>query len=102
MHWRLAIAALLFALVAATTLSLPLIRRVIANPVTGFLAIISYNLYLWHLEILSLAQQVSLPLPVALACALAVAALVTYAVERPLLGGRRHSVPARQQSVQTA
>ncbi|HEY1974987.1 MAG TPA: acyltransferase [Candidatus Baltobacteraceae bacterium] len=102
MHWRLGIAALLFVLVAATTLSLPAIRRVIANPVTGFLAIISYNLYLWHLEVLSLAQHVSLPLPVALLCALAVAALVTYAVERPLMGGRRHPAPARQQSVQTA
>jgi len=101
MHWRLAIAALLFVLVTATTLSLPLLRRVLANPVTGFLAIISYNLYLWHLEILSLAQQVSLSLPVALMCAVAVAALVTYAIERPLLTARRRA-PARQQSVQTA
>lgn len=101
MHWRLAIAGLLFVIVTATTLSLPAIRRVIANPVTGFLAIISYNLYLWHLEILSLAQHISLSLPIALVCALAVAALVTYAVERPLLTARRH-LPARQQSVQTA
>lgn len=102
MRWRLAIAALLFVLVAATTLSLPVVRRVIANPVTGFLAIISYNLYLWHLEILSLAQHISLSLPVALVCAVAVAALVTYAVERPLLTGRSRRPPARQQSVQTA
>lgn len=101
MRWRLAIAGLLFVLVTASTLSLPVVRRVIANPVTGFLAIISYNLYLWHLEILSLAQHVSLSLPVALVCALAVAVLVTYAVERPLLTARRSS-PARQQSVQTA
>jgi peptidoglycan/LPS O-acetylase OafA/YrhL len=101
MRWRLAIAVLLFVIVTATTLSSPAVRRVIANPVTGFLAIISYNLYLWHLEILSLAQQISLSLPVALICALAVAALVTYAVERPLLTARRRQ-PARQQSVQTA
>ena len=102
MHWRIAIAALLFVLVAATTLSLPLVRRLVANPVTGFLAIISYNLYLWHLEILSLAQHVALSLPVALFCAVAVAALVTYAVERPLLKARSRRSPARQQSVQTA
>lgn len=102
MRWRLAVAVLLFAIVTATTLSLPAIRRVIANPVTGFLAIISYNLYLWHLEILSLAQHISLSLPVALVCALAVAALVTYAVERPLLTARSRRPPARQQSVQAA
>ena len=102
MRWRLPMAALLFVLVAAATLSLPVVRRVIANPVTGFLAIISYNLYLWHLEILSFAQQLSISLPVALLCALAVAALVTYAVERPLLAARSRRPPARQQSVQTA
>jgi peptidoglycan/LPS O-acetylase OafA/YrhL len=102
MHWRFAIAALTFVLVTACTLSLPIVRRLIANPVTGFLAIISYNLYLWHLEVLSVAQQISLPLPVALLCALAVAALVTYAVERPLLTARSRRAPARQQSVQTA
>ncbi|HZY98175.1 MAG TPA: acyltransferase [Candidatus Baltobacteraceae bacterium] len=102
MQWRFAIAVLLFVLVTAATLSLPVVRRVIANPVTGFLAIISYNLYLWHLEVLSVAQQISLPLPVALICALAVAALVTYAVERPLLSARSRRSPARPQYVQTA
>ncbi|HKE36761.1 MAG TPA: acyltransferase [Candidatus Baltobacteraceae bacterium] len=102
MHWRFAIAGLLFVLVTAATLSLPVVRRVIANPITGFLAIISYNLYLWHLEILSVAQRISLPLPIALVCALVVAALVTYAVERPLLTSRGRRRPARQQYAQTA
>ena len=97
MHWRFAIAALLFVLVTAVTLALPVVRRAIANPVTGFLAIISYNLYLWHLEILSLAQQASLSLPVALACALGVAVLVTYAIERPLLTAR--ATPARSPAI---
>jgi peptidoglycan/LPS O-acetylase OafA/YrhL len=102
MRWRLAIAALLFVLVTAATLASPAIRRALANPVTTFLALISYNLYLWHLEILSLAQQASLSLPVGLACAIGVAVLVTYAVERPLLYARSHRAPARRQSVQTA
>jgi peptidoglycan/LPS O-acetylase OafA/YrhL len=102
LHWRLAIALVLFVVVGATTLALPALRRVIANPLTGFLAIVSYNLYLWHLEVLAFGQREQIALPLALLAAVAVAAAVTYVVERPLLSGRLFRVPARQQSVQTA
>jgi peptidoglycan/LPS O-acetylase OafA/YrhL len=88
MHWRSAIAVLLFAIVTSTALALPELRRVVANPVCTFFALISYNLYLWHLEILSFAQREQLPFAVALATALLVAAAVTFVVERPLLGTR--------------
>ncbi|MBV8333528.1 MAG: acyltransferase [Candidatus Eremiobacteraeota bacterium] len=102
LHWRLAIAVVLFALVAATTLALPTLRRIVANPVTTFLAVVSYNLYLWHLEILAFGQREGLALPVALFGAIAVAAAVTYGLERPLLAARFFGTPARRQSVQTA
>jgi len=92
----------LFALVAATTLALPALRRIVANPVTTFLAVVSYNLYLWHLEILAFGQREGLALPVALFGAIAVAAAVTYGLERPLLAARFFGTPARRQSVQTA
>lgn len=102
LHWRLAIAALLFVIVTATTLALPALRRVLANPVTVFLALISYNLYLWHLEVLALAQREDVALPIALAVAVAVAAIVTYGLERPLLARRPFARNARPQSVQAA
>ncbi|MBV8147719.1 MAG: acyltransferase [Candidatus Eremiobacteraeota bacterium] len=88
MQWRSAIAGLLFVMVTSTVLALPGMRRLIANPASTFLAIISYNLYLWHLEILSLAQRVQLPFIFALLAALAVGAAATYLVERPLLRAR--------------
>jgi peptidoglycan/LPS O-acetylase OafA/YrhL len=83
--WRLPIAALLFALVATTTLALPQWRRVVANPLFTFLAVVSYNLYLWHLEVLVLSQRANLALPVAVLASVAIASAVTYFLERPLL-----------------
>jgi peptidoglycan/LPS O-acetylase OafA/YrhL len=89
MHSRTAIAALLFVLVTATTLALPRFRRVVANPVSTFLALISYNLYLWHLEIFALFARLQIPFAWALLAAIGVAAAVTYLIERPLLALRR-------------
>jgi peptidoglycan/LPS O-acetylase OafA/YrhL len=82
--------------------ALPAWRRLIANPVLVFLAVISYNLYLWHQVVfrwvatwpfIPHAPGVTRGDPTfawitticGLAIALAVATLVTYAVERPLL-----------------
>ncbi|MBV8283739.1 MAG: hypothetical protein JO175_03760, partial [Candidatus Eremiobacteraeota bacterium] len=47
-------------------------------------------------------QREGLALPVALFGAIAVAAAVTYGLERPLLAARFFGTPARRQSVQTA
>ena len=103
LQWRPAIAVLLFVMVAATTLGLPKFRKAIANPATAFLAVISYNLYLWHLEILSFFNNERVALPLALLAAVVVASAVTYCLERPLLTARRiRPRAARQQSVQTA
>ncbi|HVA32825.1 MAG TPA: acyltransferase [Candidatus Baltobacteraceae bacterium] len=87
-HWRLAIAGLLFVLVTATTLALPELRRLVANPALTFLALISYNLYLWHLEILAWAARDRVSFAVALLAAFSVAAAVTYLVERPLMAAK--------------
>jgi peptidoglycan/LPS O-acetylase OafA/YrhL len=88
MQWRWAIALLLFAIVTSTALSLPGLRRLVANPACTFLAVISYNLYLWHLEVLSFAQREQVPFALALLATVAVGAVATYVVERPLLGVR--------------
>jgi peptidoglycan/LPS O-acetylase OafA/YrhL len=84
-HWRLTLAAILFVLIATTTLALPEWRRVVSNRFFAYLAVISYNLYLWHLEVLAQSQRGHLPLPVAVLTAFAIATAVTYLLERPLL-----------------
>lgn len=85
MRWRLLIAALLFVLITGCTLALPQLRRLVANPACTFLAVISYNLYLWHLEILAFGQRTQLDFALALLAAVAVAAATTYLIERPLM-----------------
>jgi peptidoglycan/LPS O-acetylase OafA/YrhL len=56
-----------------------------------FASVISYNLYLWHLEIIVWVHNIGLPAgwTIALALVLAggVAVLVTYTIERPILAG---------------
>jgi peptidoglycan/LPS O-acetylase OafA/YrhL len=77
-------------------------HRIIANPIFVFLAVISYNMYLWHQIVFRwVATWPFIPNPTGLtrgdptwawitticgfAIALAIASLVTYAIERPLL-----------------
>jgi peptidoglycan/LPS O-acetylase OafA/YrhL len=88
---RFSFAALFAATGVGLTLGLPVGRFLVMNPALSYLAAISYNLYLWHLEIIWQAHLLLQRLPlwatigIAVACALAIATAVTYAIERPLL-----------------
>ena len=95
---RFAFAALFGATGIGLTLGVPAGRLLFTNPILGYLAGISYNLYLWHLEIVwqahLLLQRVPqwITIAAAVVVALAIASLVTYLIERPRLKlGRRRT-----------
>lgn len=95
-------AVAIFIAALGSLLALPAWRRLVANPVLVFLSVISYNVYLWHQVVfrwvatwpfIPHAPGVTRGDPAwawitticGLASVLAIAILVTYAVERPLL-----------------
>jgi peptidoglycan/LPS O-acetylase OafA/YrhL len=86
---RFLIGPLCFALAISTFFATRRWQAIVASPVLVFLSGISYNLYLWHLEIavwihaagFSAFWTVVLAIP----AALSVAAIVTYRLEAPIL-----------------
>ncbi len=93
---RFAFAAAFFGGAVCLSAGQPALRAALANPVLLFAASISYNLYLWHLEIIVWLNGLGLPPALVAACAILLAWTVTVAVERPLLkGGWRRFVPGR-------
>ncbi len=93
--------ALLVATVGSIA-ALPLWHRVVANPLLVFLSVISYNAYIWHQLVARALLWVHVPhsatadphgdpnwqilaLPLYLLAGIAVASVLTYGFERPLL-----------------
>jgi peptidoglycan/LPS O-acetylase OafA/YrhL len=89
--YRVFIGPLCFALALSTFFAAERWRSVVASRALIFLSTISYNLYLWHLEIAVWVHNAGLsPLAtvaVTVPAALAVSALFTFAFERPILQG---------------
>ena len=86
---RVAIGPLCIALTLTTCFAAPRWKAIVATPALLFLSSISYNLYLWHLEIAVWLHGSGLP---ALAAAIiavpvvvGVAALLTFRFEQPIL-----------------
>jgi peptidoglycan/LPS O-acetylase OafA/YrhL len=86
---RFAIGPLCLLLAVSTFFAVPRVRSIVAARALVFFSTISYNLYLWHLEVMVWVHNaVGSPLwtlVLSLPCAVAIALLFTYAVERPLL-----------------
>lgn len=86
---RIAIGPLCATLAVSSTFAVDRWRAIVAMRPLVFLSTISYNLYLWHLEIAVWLQRAGLgpaaTFALSVLTATAVAALVTYALERPIL-----------------
>jgi peptidoglycan/LPS O-acetylase OafA/YrhL len=86
---RVIVGPLCLILALSTSLAVRRWRSVLTAPAFVFLSMISYNLYLWNLEIAVWYHQAGLP-PAAtfvfgIATAVLLATAITYAVERPIL-----------------
>lgn len=99
---RTYLALAFFVMTVASAGALKAWRVLLANPVLAFLSTISYNLYIWHQVIARQLFQHRIPVPatpdahddptwqwqymlLTWAVSIAVAALITYVFERPLL-----------------
>ena len=86
---RIVIGPLCLVLALSVYFSVAQVRAAIAPRALVFLSAISYNLYLWHLEITVWVHNTGLPGPFAyvlsVAAAVLFASLVTYWIERPIL-----------------
>jgi peptidoglycan/LPS O-acetylase OafA/YrhL len=86
---RIVVGPLCLILALSTSLAVGRWRSIVTAPALVFLSMISYNLYLWNLEIAVWYHQAGLP-PAAtfafgIATAILLATAITYAVERPIL-----------------
>ena len=98
---RIAIGPLWFTLAVSSALAVRPWRRVVGMRPLVFLSIISYNLYLWNLEIVfwlhNAGLSPALSFWLAILASLAVATAITYVLERPILRAtarRRVPLPA--------
>lgn len=86
---RILIGPLCLVLVLSTFFALPAVRSVVATRALVFFSTISYNLYLWHLEVMVWVHNAvgspALTLALSLPCAIGIAIFFTYVIERPLL-----------------
>jgi len=111
-QWRSALALACLAAALGALFATRAYQRVLANPLLLFLAAVSYNLYLWHQPLARVLVRAHLPpyatadphddarwmllfWAVALPAAIAVSALITYGVERPIVRLGRRTRSAR-------
>ncbi len=98
---RFAIGPLCVVLTLSTCFAAPRWQTIVTPRALTFLSLISYNLYLWNLEVAVWIHAAGLAGPAAFAlsvvAAVSLAALITYAFERPILARSLPSLrlPAR-------
>jgi len=86
---RIVIGPLCIILAVSTSFAVKRWRSVLTTPACVFLSMVSYNLYLWNLEIVVWYHQAGLPpwatFVLGIATSVLLATAITYAVERPIL-----------------
>jgi len=86
--WRIAFGPVLFIATLGIALGLPGLRSVCTSRLLAWLSLVSYNAYLWNLEIAVGLQNAGLPswaiFWLGAAGTIGIAALTTYFIERPL------------------
>ena len=86
---RIAVGPLCIALAISSSFTLGRWRSLLTSRALAFLSVISYNLYLWNLEIAVWYQQAGLPpfatFALGIVTAVLLATAITYAIERPIL-----------------
>jgi peptidoglycan/LPS O-acetylase OafA/YrhL len=86
---RILIGPLCFTFAVATSFAFAPWRALVAAPALVFLSTISYNLYLWHLEIIVWFHNAGIAAGwlyvLAVPAAIALATVLTYRIEQPLL-----------------
>ncbi len=86
---RIVVGPLCIAVAVSTSFAVARWRSVLTGRVVVFLSMISYNLYLWNLEIAVWYHEAGFPpiitFVLGIATALLLATAITYAIERPIL-----------------
>lgn len=86
---RIFIGPLCIVLALSSSFAVDRWRSIVATRALVFLSLISYNLYLWNLEIVVWFREAHMPAPLAfglaIVTAIGVATAITFAVERPIL-----------------
>jgi peptidoglycan/LPS O-acetylase OafA/YrhL len=100
--WRVTFGPVLILFALGVAFGSPLLRKVVALPALAWLSLVSYNAYLWNLEIAVAIQNAGGPAWVVFwlggIFTLAVAAALTYGFERPLQRGAFNALLARRRS----
>ena len=104
--WRVTFGPVLMLFALGVAFGSPIMRRIVALPALGWLSLVSYNAYLWNLEIVVAVQNAGGPAWVVFwlggIFTLAVAAALTFGFERPLQRGGLSALFGRRRTVRGA
>jgi len=95
--WGYPLTAALAAIVVARLFLAP--PKILAFAPLTWLGKLSYSLYLWHLPILTIGDEIRWPIPVSLAVSLIVASMSYYAIERPLRAPSQRAYGPRSRAI---
>ena len=101
--WRVTFGPVLILFALGVAFGSPALRRIVALPALGWLSLVSYNAYLWNLEIAVAVQNAGGPAWIVFwlggILTLTVAAALTFGFERPLQRGGFGTLIGRSRTI---